>query len=112
MASLSDILTTSKNVVQAINNLAQTYLAVQGTKQVSAISTATVVSTDPGRLATVSVTTAGAVGVIYDATATGVTTKPIFAIPNTLGIICVNIPVVNGIVVAPGAGQVVTVTYS
>ena len=112
MASLSDIMTTAQNIVQAINGVAQTYRDVQGTKSSQAIAASTLVSTAPGRLAVVSVTTAGAVGVIYDANATGVTTKPIYSIPAALGAVLVNVPVVNGIVVVPGAGQVVTVTYS
>ncbi|MDE2105633.1 MAG: hypothetical protein KGL39_50870, partial [Patescibacteria group bacterium] len=59
MASLSDILTTAKNVVTAINNVSQTYLNVNGTKRVAKISTTTVVSTAQGRLATLSITTGG-----------------------------------------------------
>lgn len=60
----------------------------------------------------VCVTTAGAAGAIYDAAATGVTTTPIYSIPAALGVVEVNIPVRSGIVVVPGAAQVVTVTYS
>jgi putative NADPH-quinone reductase len=113
MASLSDILTTAKNIASAINNVAQTYVSVQGAQVRQNITAATVVSSAPGRLAMVSITTGGSAnGVIYDAAATGVTSRPIYAIPNTIGIVFVNLPVIYGIVVAPGTGQVVTVSYS
>jgi hypothetical protein len=113
MASLSDLLTTAKNIASAINGVAQTYVAVQGAQIRHNMTAATVVSTTQGRLAMVSVTTAGsAVGVIYDANATGITTRPIYTIPNTVGVVFVNLPVVYGVVVAPGTGQAVTVSYS
>lgn len=113
MASLSDILTTAKNVVTAINNVSQTYLSINGTKRAAKISTATVVSTTQGRVATLSITTGGsASGTIYDASTTTDTTAPLYTIPTTIGIVYINLPVNNGIVVAPGTGQVVTVSYS
>ena len=113
MASLSDLLTTAKNIASAINGVAQTYVAVQGAKTRQNITAATVVSVAQGRLATVSVTTAGsAVGTIYDSASTSVTTRPIYTIPNTVGVVSVNLPVVYGVVVTPGTGQAVTVSYS
>jgi hypothetical protein len=113
MASLSDLLTTAKNIASAINGVAQTYVAVQGAKIFQKISATTVVSSAPGRVAMISVTTAGTTtGTIYDAAATGITTRPIYTIPNTVGVVFVNLPVVYGIVVAPGTGQAVTVSYS
>lgn len=113
MSSLSDILTAAKNVVTAINNVAQTYVNVQGARVAAGITASTVVSTAPGRVATVSIVVGGsAVGYIYDANATGVTTAPLYAIPTTAGVVMLNLPVVNGIVVAPGTGQTVTISYS
>jgi hypothetical protein len=113
MASLSDLLTTAKNIASAINNVAQTYVSVQGAQVRQNITAATVVSDAAGRLATVSVTTAGTTtGIIYDSAATGVTARPIYTIPNTVGVVFVNLPVVYGVVVAPGTGQAVTVSYS
>lgn len=113
MASLTDILTASQNVVKALANLGTTYLQVQGNQIVNGISAAKVVSTGQGRLARIAVVTAGTtVGTAYDAAATGVTTSPILTIPNTVGVIDVNLPTNNGIVIAPGSGQVVTVSYS
>ena len=113
MSSLSDILTAAKNIVTALNGLGQTYLEVQGNQVLNNISTATVVSTGQGRLASIAVLTAGsAVGAAYDATISTATTNKIVTIPNTVGVIVVNIPTNNGIVIAPGTGQVVTVSYS
>jgi len=111
--SMSDLLTALKNVVTALNNASQTYLNVNGLINKSAISSATVVKSGTGRLAVVSVTTAGsAAGAIYDGTSATSTSNIILTIPNTVGAAFVNIPVSNGIVVAPGSGQVVTVSYS
>jgi len=113
MASLSDLLTTAKNIASAINGVAQTYVAVQGARIQQNITATAVVNNAAGRLAMVTVTTAGTtVGVIYDADATGITTRPIYTIPNTVGVVFVNLPVVYGIVVVPGTSQAVTVSYS
>lgn len=113
MSSISDILTAAKNIVTAINGLGQTYLQVSGSRASRQISAATVVLVGQGRIARVIVTTAGsAAGSIYDASVSTATTPRIFVIANTLGVTEINIPVDNGIVVAPGTGQVVTVSYS
>lgn len=113
MASISDIFSSAQNIVKALSNIGTTFLQVQGNQVETGISAATVVSVRQGRLARISVVTAGSsAGVAYDAIATGITTSPIAAIPNTVGIIDVNLPVDNGIVIAPGTGQVVTVSFS
>lgn len=113
MAGLSDILTTAQNIVTAINGLAQTYLNVQGAKNSPNISAATLVKSGPGRIAQVSVTTAGsAVGAIYDANASAATTNKLYDIPMTVGVFVVNFPTSYGLVVAPGTGQVVSISYS
>ena len=113
MASLDDILTTAKNLTQAISTLAQTYLAVQGTQRSAAITgSAVLISTGFGRLAVVDVTTAGSVGAIYDANVAAATTNLLHVIPATVGVTFVNIPYIYGLVVAPGSSQVVTVTFS
>jgi hypothetical protein len=113
MASLSDLLTSAKNIASAINGVAETYVRVQGGKVLQNLTVNTIVSRAAGRVAMISVTTAGSsVGTIYDANATAVTSRPIYTIPNTVGVVFVNLPVVYGIVVAPGTGQAVTVSYS
>ena len=112
-ASLSDLLTAAKNVATAINQAAQNYLNVQGAQNRSALAAATVIKTSAGRLCTVIVTTAGsATGAIYDAISVTATSPIIYVIPNTVGVYVVNCPTSFGLVVAPGTGQVVTVSWS
>jgi hypothetical protein len=112
-ASLSDLLTTAKNLVTALNNLTQTYRSVNGITTLEAITVPTVVKTSSGRVAQASVIVAGSTpGTIYDSTQTTVTTAPLCTIPNTVGIFVVNLPADSGIVVVPGNGQSVTVSWS
>jgi hypothetical protein len=77
------------------------------------ITTATVVKAAPGRVATVSVIVAGAVGTLNDTTTTGAVAaaNEIMVIPATIGVYRLDWPVINGIVVVPGAAQVVSVSY-
>ncbi len=113
MASLSDLLTAAKNVVTAINQLGQTYLQVQGSKFYSGITAATLIQSGQGRVARVSVIVAGSsAGAIYDASASSVTTNQVWVIPNTVGVTEISLPVNNGIVVTPGTGQTVAISYS
>ena len=113
MASLGDLLTAAKNGVTAIGTLAQTYINVQGAQNSGLITTDTLVKLGQSRVATVSVITAGsAVGYIYDGNQATSTTNPVYVIPNTVGVVFVNMPVGLGLVVAPGTGQEVNVSYS
>jgi hypothetical protein len=115
MASLDDIVTTSKNIVTALNTSYQTSLALNGTKTSVAISGQKIVSQGAGRVVRVSVTTAGSAnGTIYDAasTTTATSTAVIASIPQAIGVYEFNIPVVNGIVISPGTSQVLTLIYS
>ena len=75
------------------------------------ISSATVVKATPGILVTISVTTSGSPGAVYDANTTGGNTAA-----NLIGAIPANLetiywPCFNGILIVPGAGQVVSVAY-
>lgn len=111
--SPSDILSVFRNVVQAINNAAQTYLNVQGAQNRAAIAAATLLKSGPGRIAVISVTTAGAAtGIIYDAATATATTNPIYIIPMAVGVYVVNLPYSFGLVVVPGTNQVLTASYS
>jgi hypothetical protein len=113
MASTDDMLTTYKNIVTAINGLNQTYLNVNGVKTLADITTDTLVKAGFGRVATISVTVAGSTtGTVYDTNSASSTANPIFTIPTSTGITFVNLPVSNGIVVSPGTGQTVAVSYS
>lgn len=112
-ASLSDILTTAKNIVTAVNALAQNYLNIQGVSNAAGLTTDTIVKAAAGRLAVVSVIVAGsATGRIYDGATTSATTRPLYVIPMTVGVFVVNLPAAFGIFVSPGTGQTVTVSYS
>lgn len=113
MASLSDILTTTKNIVTALNQLGQTYLDVEGTSSYTNITTATLVKSGQGRIARLVVVVAGSgTGSVYDASSASATTNKLLTIPTTIGIVEANIPVNNGIVVVPGTGQTVAIVYS
>jgi hypothetical protein len=113
MASLSDILTTTKNIVTALNQLGQTYLDVEGTTSYTQITAATLVKSGQGRIARLVVVVAGSgTGSVYDASSATATNDKLLTIPTTIGIVEVNIPVNNGIVVAPGTGQTVAIVYS
>ena len=121
MASLDDILTATKNVVTALNNGAQTFLTVNGLKTQTNITAATVLKTSAGRVAVVSIIVGGTGsplagggtnGVIVDSNSTSSLTNVIFTIPNTPGVVFLNMPTSNGIVVSPGPGQTVAVSFS
>ena len=105
--------TVYQNIVQAVNTLSLNYINVQGAQTIVNITAPTLVRSGVGRMCVCSITTAGSSnGTIYDSNSTSVSTSPIFTIPNTIGIIVVNLPVTHGIVVIPGTGQAVTVSYS
>ena len=111
--SYSDIMTTLQNVVKAVNSASIVYQGVQGSQNRAAMTAATLVKGSAGRLAVVVVTTTSTnAGAVYDAPATGITTTPIYTIPATVGVYVVNMPVSLGILVVPGTGQTVTVSYS
>jgi hypothetical protein len=87
-----------------------------GTKTQLNITTATVVQTVAAgaqRIVKFVVNVAGAAGGIYDASTTGGASAAslIAVMPATVGVYEVNFPVASGIVVSPGASQVVAVSY-
>ena len=113
MSSLTDILTAVKNIVTALNSSVQGYLNVNGAASKCGLSSATVVKTTGGRLSTVSVITGGStVGYAYDSNSVSGTSLPLYVIPTTVGSAFVNLPFTNGLLVVPGTGQSVTVSYS
>jgi hypothetical protein len=78
------------------------------------VTAASVVKATPGVLVTITVLVAGAAGAAYDSTSTSGNTAAdqICVIPAAVGIYALNWPCFNGIVIAPGASQVVSVAYS
>lgn len=85
----------------------------QGGQAANGLSASTVVKAAPGRLVRVSVTTAGAVGAVYDAASVGAISAAnlIGVIPAAVGIYFFDWPVLNGIVFVPGAAQVASLTF-
>jgi hypothetical protein len=91
----------------------------RGIKNVLNVTTNTLVKGSPGRVATVIVNTAGSTaGAVYDASSVAsITTataasKLVATIPNTVGIYPMDFPCLTGVVVEPGTGQVVSVSYN
>lgn len=78
------------------------------------VSANTLVKAGAGRIAKVNVTTAGsAAGTINDSdtVANAAAANLIFSIPNTVGSYSIEFPVFLGLVVKPGTGQIVSVSY-
>ena len=85
----------------------------QGTFAMNGLSANTLVKKDQGRLSRVSVTTAGAAGAVYDsATIGGIGAGNLIGVvPAAVGVYLFDWPVNFGIVYAPGAAQVASVSY-
>lgn len=116
-ASLSDLLTAVKNVASNIAQLGQIILQVNGVSTATALAgtNGALVKQGSGRIAQVSVTAetgSPAVGAIIDANNASATGPVIFTIPGVVGVYTVNLPFTYGLVVIPGAGNTVTVSYS
>ena len=111
--SVSDLVTIGQNLVTALNNAATTYLNVNGKQTAANLSAATLVKATAGRVCTISVTTIGStLGYIYDSNQVSAPTNPMFSIANSVYVQVVNMPTSFGIVVVPGTGQVVSVSFS
>jgi hypothetical protein len=114
MASLDDILTTQKNGVTALNGINSINARAFGTTTSSTVTGATLVISGSGRLINFAVVVAGsAVGGIYNQTSTTpVAANQLLATPTTIGVYPVGQFFTNGIVIVPGTGQSINVTYS
>jgi hypothetical protein len=115
MASLDDILTTQKNAVVALNNVFQALNTLNPTTTSSTVTSSTFIIAGKGRLISFSVVVSGtASGLIYNAgTPTGgAAANALVATPTTIGVYNVNMIFTDGLVVAPGTGQSINVTYS
>lgn len=123
MATLDDILTTQKNGVIAINNLNQTMQKVSDDLQsieaktqylAGKTTSAVVVGGSPltisgsGWLANFSVVVAGSAA----GTVSSNTTSTLAATPTTIGVYPCGQKFTTNLVVSPGTGQSVVVTYS
>ena len=115
MASLDDILTTQKNGVIAINNLSQGTLRGLGAQTSATLTAATLIYVGKGYLVNFSVVVAGsAAGTISNAgtIASVAAANALCAIPATVGVVKLGQVFSTGLVVTPGTGQSVNVTYS
>lgn len=115
--SVSDILTTLKNLVVALNAATEAFNNVNGVSTKEGITAPVVIKSSAGRVASVSVIVAGSgPGMIYDSVQTSITTAPLWVIPAAAATngepYFVNMPTDSGIVVVPGTGQTVTVSWS
>lgn len=78
------------------------------------ISAATVIKAAPGVAVMAQVITAGTTaGTVNDTTATksAAVTNQVAALPNVVGAVPINMPCATGIVVVPGSGQVISLSF-
>jgi len=101
----------------AITSTPQKYGALvvaKGLNLVTNITTATVVKAVPGRIAKVSVLVAGSgTGTVNNCITTGAaaTANEVAVIPQSVGVLDIDMPCSTGIVVVPGTGQTLAVSY-
>lgn len=89
------------------------YPVDDGAAAIYNISAGTVIKKGPGRLVCVNVTTAGTTaGSAYDWNSTTSPQQLIYSIPNNVGLYMLKWPVTSGIVIVPGATQVVSVSFT
>lgn len=136
MATLGDLLTVQKNGVIGINNigtsfetistdltslatniatLASTSAYLAGKSTSSTVTSSTLVVAGAGRLVGVSIIVAGtASGLIHNAATAGAAaaSNALVVTPVTIGFYQVGQRFTNGLVIVPGTGQSINVTYS
>jgi hypothetical protein len=114
-ASLDDILTVQKNAVVAVNTLGQATLRGLGTTTSATVTAATLVVTGKGYLVNFAVVVAGsASGLVsnYTAATSVPALSALAATPATIGVYPCGQVFTNGLVITPGTGQSINVTYS
>jgi len=102
-----------KFVMNVVDNTGNEFVASGKTGQYN-ITSATAIKATAGRLVRISVIVAGsAAGTANDCATTGAAAvgNQIAAIPNTVGVINLDWPCATGIVVVPGTGQTLAVSY-
>lgn len=129
MATLDDILTTQKNGVVGINNLNQNVTTLnsnlaslisslsytRGQYTSAALTSQTLVTAGAGYLVSFTVNVAGsAAGTVNNSATTGAASASnvIAPTPTTIGTYHVGSKFSSGLVVSPGTGQTIVVTYS
>ena len=117
MATLDDVITVQKNGVIAINNLGLTLKSYNEGQYTSVTATTpTVIATSSGRLVSVTIVNAGtAAGYVYNASLTTnvALSNAVVSLPTSaVGVYPVGAKFNTGLVIVPGTGQAVNVTYS
>lgn len=122
MANIDDLVTVQKNGVVGINALTaalEAFMAVYqsyvGTDTYLGATNESLVKEGAGRLVNMVISVAGStVGTIHDASsvANATANNVISVIPNTVGSGIINVPFTDGLVIKPGAGQTLSITYS
>jgi hypothetical protein len=121
MAGIDDLVTVQKNGVVAVNLLVQAlsdfrdiYQSLIGTLSSTGLDEDELITRNSGRLVNVSVIAAAAGGTIHDAPSVSAASNDnaIFIIPNQTGIISVNFPFSDGLVVKPASSSIVSISYS
>ena len=114
--SLDDILTTQKNGVIGINGVADTMYNLEGYRNSREITGSSVLLQQGDRwVARISIIEAGSTtGLIYDSPSVQLagTGNRLYVIDNQVGIQTVMLPANQGIVVEPGTGMVLCVSFS
>lgn len=115
MANLDDILTTQKNGVIAINALNNTTSFIAGKTTSQTVTAQTLVTTGSGILVSFCVIVAGsASGTINNAQTTALSAagNALVATPTTIGVYQCGLYFTSGLIITPGTGQSINVTYS
>lgn len=117
MANLDDILTTQKNGVIAINNINQISYYLGGRVTSQTVNSDTVIAISSGRIVSYSITEKGSTaGKIYNSAtvANASTSNQLLSTTATqeVGVYTAGLVFTNGLVVSPGTGQYINVTYS
>lgn len=115
--SLDDIFTTAQNIVTQITAMSTTWRKVAGTITSPTVDDTTdvLVVVGTGRLVNISIIDGGSGdGMIYNTTTTS--TLPdagrLAVVPQTVGVFPINVVYTAGLVISPGTGQVLNITYS
>ena len=115
MATLDDVVTVQKNGVIGVNNINKLIVYTLGQVTCHTVTSTTLVVTGAGHIVNFSVVVPGTTnGFIYDANSTSAiaTSNCLSATPTTLGIFQCSQKFDDGIVIVPGTGQSINVTYS
>ncbi len=110
-----NFLSALKNAVTALSTIAQTGVNLSGNTTSPAYSTSVILSTQAGWVANAQVIVAGSTpGYIYNCQnfASATTANKLMTLQNTIGQQKAGCNFNNGLVLAPGTGQLVSITYS